>query len=152
MPKADDIRWFKQQFRSRIEPALMGTPFDLDMIVSIACQETGYIWATLRKKPLSIDRIVALCVGDTIDYKGPKKSRQAFPRTKAALIAEPNGQLMFDIARAALEDMAIYIPGYQDAVSNPNKFCHGFGVFQRDLQFFKTDPDYFLERRYEHFG
>jgi hypothetical protein len=152
MPTADDIRWFKQQFRARIEPALTGVPFDLDMIVAIACQETGEIWPVLRKKGLPLDRIVALCVGDTIDYKARNQGRQAFPRNKEALVAEPNGQLMFDIARRALEDMAAYIPGYQGAVANPNKFCHGFGVFQRDLQFFKEDPDYFLERRYESFA
>jgi hypothetical protein len=152
MPTADNIRWFKQQFRAQIEAALIGLPFDLDMIVAIACQETGYIWSVLRKKPLSLDRVVALCVGDTIDFKGPGKGRQAFPRNKDALVAEPSGPLMFDIARKALEDMAAFIPGYQDAVANPKKFCHGFGVFQRDLQFFKVDPDYFLERRYENFA
>jgi hypothetical protein len=152
MPKADDIRWFKQQFRLQTEAVLTGTPFDLDMIVAIACQETGYIWSILRKTQLPLKRIVALCVGDTIDYKGPGKGRQAFPRTKDALVAEPSGQLMFEMARNALEDMAAYIPGYQDAVANPKKFCHGFGVFQRDLQFFKGDPDYFLQRRYESFA
>jgi hypothetical protein len=152
VPGADDIRWFKQQFRSGIQAATVGTPFDLDMIVAIACQETGDVWSVLRKKPLSLERISALCVGDTIDYASPGKGRQAFPRNKAALIAEPNGQAMFDIARQALEDMAAYVPGYQSAVAQPDKFCHGFGVFQRDLQFFKTDPDYFVQRRYESFS
>jgi len=152
MVTADDIAWFKRQFRTKIEAAVPGTPFDLDMIVAIACQETGYIWAVLRKKGLTLDRVVALCVGDTIDFKGPGKGRQAFPRTKEALVAEPNGQAMFDIARKALEDMAAFIPGYKDAAANPKKFCHGFGVFQRDLQFFKDDPDYFLQRRYENFS
>jgi hypothetical protein len=37
-------------------------------------------------------------------------------------------------------------------VSNPNKFCRGYGVYQLDLQFFKEDPDYFLEKRYEKFS
>jgi hypothetical protein len=152
MPTADDIRWFKQQFRPQIEAALTSTPFDIDMIVAIASQETGYIWSVLRKKQLPLERVVALCVGDTIDYKGPGRGRQAFPRTKEALVAAPNGQLMFDIARKALEDMAAYIPGYHDAVANPKKFCHGYGVFQCDLQFFKVDPEYFLERRYENFA
>jgi hypothetical protein len=152
MPGANDIRWFKQQFRTQIDGALAGTPFDLDMIVAIACQETGYIWSVLRKTQLPLDRIVALCVGDTIDYKGPNKGRQKFPRSKEDLVAETHGQRMFDIARKGLEDMAAYVPGYAGAVSNPKKFCHGFGVFQRDLQFFLDDPDYFLERRYENFA
>lgn len=152
MPTADDIRWFKQQFTSQIHPALSGTPFDVDMLVAIACQETGEIWPILRRKSLTLDRITALCVGDTIDFQGPHRGRQAFPKNKDELIAAPNGQAMFDVARSALEDMAKFIPGYAGSVANPNKFCHGFGVFQRDIQFFKDDPGYFLDRRYEKFG
>lgn len=151
MPNADDIAWFKQQFSTQIRAALTGTPFDVDMITAIACQETGEVWPILRKK-LPADRVVALCVGDTIDFQGPGKGRQAFPRNKEALIAEPRGDQMFDIARKALEDMSVFIKSYQGAAGNPNKFCHGFGVFQRDIQFFKDDPDYFLQRRYENFS
>jgi len=43
MPTIDDIRWFKQQFGVQIKAALTGVPLDLDMIVAIACQATGYI-------------------------------------------------------------------------------------------------------------
>jgi hypothetical protein len=143
MPNADDIRWFKAQFQQDIETALAGTPFDLDMLVAIACQETGYIWSVLRKKSLPPEQILALCVGDTLDYN---RGRRAFPRTKAELVAKANGQQMFDIARKALVAVAQYIPGYKGAASNPDKFCHGFGVFQRDIQFFLTDPGYFLNK------
>jgi hypothetical protein len=149
MPNASDIQWFKQQFQAIIETAISATPFDVDLIVAIACQETGHIWSVLRKKPLTIDQILALCVGDTLDAD---KGRRAFPKTKADLLKAPGGQDMFDIARAALVEMAKHIPGFRGAVNNPNKFCHGFGVFQRDLQFFLSDPDYFLERRYEKFS
>ncbi|MET0710864.1 MAG: SH3 domain-containing protein [Tardiphaga sp.] len=117
----------------------------------MACQETGHIWSVLRKKPqLTLDRILALCVGDTIDFKPPNGGRKAFPKNKAALLAVPRGDEMFAIARQALVGMAQFIPGFP--VSNPNKFCHGYGMFQLDLQFFKDDPDYFLEKRYEKFS
>ena len=146
MPNAEDIRWFKEQFHRDIDAALGGTPFDLDMIAAIACQETGHVWSVLRKKGLGTAAILALCVGDTLDED---KGRRAFPKTKADLIAKPNGQAMFDIAHKALVDMAVHIPGFKSAANNPNKFCHGYGLFQRDLQFFLGDPDYFLQRRYE---
>ena len=58
---------------------------------------------------------------------------------------------MFALARQGLVDMARYIPAYRGAALRPDKFCHGFGIFQLDLQFFKTDPDYFLSRRYADF-
>jgi len=59
---------------------------------------------------------------------------------------------MFAIVRKALLDMSEHVPGYGFAKNRKSKFCHGFGVFQLDLQFFKTDPDYFLERCYERFS
>jgi hypothetical protein len=151
MPKADDIRWFKQQFQDKIKTAVQGTAFTVDMLTAIACQETGYIWQTLRKRNLNAARILELCVGDIIDSKPNGKGRKAFPKNKALLLAEANGPEMFAIARQAFEDMAQYIPGYQPYVSNKNKFCRGFGVFQYDLQHFLTDPQYFLQKRYADF-
>jgi len=43
MPNAQNMLWFKQQFRGEIEPALQGTPYTLDMLTAIASQETGEI-------------------------------------------------------------------------------------------------------------
>lgn len=153
MPNARDIEWFKDNFGAEIKAAVAGGPFDLDMVTAIACQETGHIWQRLRKETpaLSRERILALCVGDTIDAKPGGGGRRAFPKNKAALVAQPRGQEMFIIARKALEDMAPHVPGFGGAVANKDKFCHGYGLFQFDLQFFKTEPDYFLERRYEKF-
>jgi len=151
MPNADDMLWFKQNFQADIAAAISGTPFTVDLLVAVACQETGHIWSVLRKKPLTLDQIVALCVGDTIDFNPTTgKGRKAFPRNKAALLAVPRGEEMFKIARKALEEMSKFIPGFP--VSNPDKFCRGYGVYQLDLQFFKEDPDYFLEKRYEGFS
>ena len=102
MPNAADISWFRQNFLTDIQTALAGTPFTLDFMVALACQETGDVWPILRHKPLTRDQIVALCVGDTIDFNpATGKGRTAFPKTKADLVARPNGQQMFDIARQA---------------------------------------------------
>ncbi|UFN47565.1 hypothetical protein LPC08_16280 [Roseomonas sp. OT10] len=148
MPNAEDIRWFKEQFHQEIEAAVAGTPFDLDMLAALACQETGEVWPLLRRKGMPREQILPLCVGDTLDAD---RGRSAFPRTKADLLARPNGQVMFDLAHAALVAMAAHIPSYAAVSKRPNKFCRGFGLFQLDLQFFESDPDYFLERRYERF-
>src|SRR5262245_3881079 len=154
MPNKEDILWFKQQFHNEIEKAVKNTPFSLDMLTAIACQETGYIWQVLHKSQLSTQQILELCVGDTIDGSAtdPKKGRKAFPRTKADLLARPNGEQMFEIARQSLVNLAQYISSYQSAAAKANKFCHGFGIFQYDLQFFLKDPDYFLQKRYTNFA
>lgn len=150
MASSADIAWFKTNFGAEIAQAVQSTPFDVDMLTAIACQETGELWGTMRRKPgLTPDRIAALCCGDTLDAD---KGRSAFPRTKADLLAVPNGQKMFDIARDALLAMAEHVPAYAFAKAKPRKFAHGFGVFQFDLQFFLTKPGYFLNREYEVFG
>lgn len=148
MPSAEDIKWFKREFHRQIGRAAAGTPFSLDMLTAVACQETGYIWQVLRRQNLSQRRLLELCVGDTLDED---RGRRAFPRTKAALLAKPRGQEMFSIARQALVDIAQYIPDYRAAARRPNKFCHGFGIFQYDLQFFLSEPDYFLNKSYADF-
>ena len=148
MPDRSDILWFKQQFQAQIQPALAGTPLTVDMIAAIACQETGHIWPLLRSKNMDTPRILALCVGDTLDAD---KGRGAFPKTQADLLARPHGDEMFRIAHQALVDMAANIPGYSAVAARPDKFCHGYGMFQYDLQFFLSDPDYFLQRKYERF-
>lgn len=150
MPDKCDMRWFKQTFHEKIEQAIQGTPFTLDLMTALACQETGEVWPILRKNGLSVGRILELCVGDTIDAP----NRSAFPKTKDKLLAAPNGEAMFEIARQALVDMAEFIDSYKGAASKPNKFCHGYGIFQFDLQFFvgsEADPDYFLQKKYANF-
>lgn len=149
MASKGDIQWFKKTFWKEIDAAVAGTVFDADMLIAVATQETGSLWSPMRKKGLSKKQIVQLCCGDTLDSD---KGRKAFPKTKAHLVAHPRGDEMFQIARTALLNMAEHVPGYGFAKNRPNKFCHGFGVFQYDLQFFKVDPDYFLERRYEKFS
>jgi hypothetical protein len=148
MPTDKDIAWFKGEFGTPIEAAVKGTPFTIDMLTAIACQETGSIWSVLRAKGLPTDRVVELCVGDTLDSS---KGRRAFPKDKAELLGHPKGDAMFKVGNDALKDMAQFIPGFGGAAGNPNKFCHGYGVFQYDIQFFKKDPDYFLDRSWAKF-
>ena len=152
MPNAQDILWFKTQFQPLIEPAIAGTPFSVDLLAAFACQETGEIWPALRRKGLPVARVLELCVGDTIDASPTGGGRRAFPKNKAELLAAPDGDRMFAIARQGLVEMAEQIPAYRGAASRPDKFCHGFGIFQLDLQFFRTEPAYFLDRRYADFN
>jgi hypothetical protein len=147
MATRDDLAWFKTTFQAPIRAALAGTPFSLDLITAIAAQETGDVWGPLHSS-MPLDQLLAICVGDTLDAD---KGRAAFPKTMADLIAVPNGQAMFDIAHQALVDMAAHVPAYAAVAKKPSKFCHAFGIFQFDLQFFKVDPDFFLQKRWHQF-
>lgn len=143
----DALRWFKQTFGQELATAASGTPFSVDLLVAIAAQETGEIWAPLRNK-LALPDLLAVCVGDTLDAD---KGRVAFPKTRAHLVAQPRGEEMFRLAHDALVSMAQHVPGYTKVAKLPHKFCHGYGIFQYDLQFFLTDPDYFLQGRWREF-
>ncbi len=143
MKIADAIKWFKQTYSAELQEVTAGTPFDPDMLCAIAYQETGFIWSNLVNK-VPVKDIPFLCVGDTID--GP--SRKAFPTSKQDLLSVTNGEAAFAIARDCLVQMARFINGYSGAVANPNKFCHGFGIFQYDLQHFKADPGFFLQKKW----
>jgi hypothetical protein len=149
MAVKDDIKWFKGKFGAKVQTAFAGTPLTLDILCAIALQETGYIWRKLVAKGLPANDVLRLCVGDVID--APR--RRAFPKNKEALIAQPGGQQMFVLAHALLIEMgnATGIESYINAGRNANKFCRGYGIFQRDLQFFKDDPDYFLNQAWVDF-
>jgi hypothetical protein len=154
MKTTDAIRWFKTTFHAQLGNATSGTPFTVDLLCAIAYQETGYIWSRLLDDGMALNNVLKLCVGDTIDAKyknGKNVGRSAFPKNKAELMAYPQGDAMFPIARQCLVEMAKHIPGYQGAAANSSKFCRGFGIFQYDLQFFKKDTDYFLQKKWESF-
>jgi hypothetical protein len=143
---ADGMGWFKQNFGAAVHDALGGTAYNLDFLTAIAVQETFEVWASLfRTTPPA--QVLQLCVGDTLDAP----SRSAFPTSKAELIAAPHGEDIFRAARQALEQMAEHIQSYQGAVRNPDKFCHGFGIFQYDIQFCTKDPGFFLARQWYDF-
>ena len=143
MTTREAIQWFKQTFHEKLQLASNNTPYSIDMLCAIAYQETGSIWTNMIGK-LSLDEIAQLSVGDTLDTP----NRSAFPKNKQALLNAPRGAEMFAIARDHLVKMAKFVKGYNGAVANPNKFCHGFGIFQYDLQHFLNDPDYFLQQKW----
>jgi hypothetical protein len=139
--KQEAMLWMNASFGADIASAVAGTPITKELIIAIGIQETYYIWARMYKNA-SPAEVLAVCVGDTIDY--PKR-KTAWPKNRKELEAHPRGKEMFKVARAALEGIAKINSGYKNAVKNKDKFCHGFGMFQYDIQFFKSkDQDYFL--------
>ncbi len=145
---AEPIKWFVDNFGGEAKKAVQGTPFTPELVAAIAYQETGYIWFPLVRKKLEREQILKLCVGDTLDAS---RGRMAWPRTKAELLSAPQGEEMFSIAHQALVDLAGQNPSFSSLAAQPDKFCHAFGIFPRDLQFFKSEPEYFLTGEWQHF-
>lgn len=144
MPSAKQkaMIWMNDTFGADIDAAVDGTPISKKLLIAIGIQETYYIWAKMYEAA-EPEAVLELCVGDTLDF--PKR-KTAWPKNKDELLKHANGKAMFDVARKALETIAAVNSGYKTAAKNPDKFCHGFGMFQYDIQFFESeDPDYFLE-------
>ena len=151
MSLVDDMKWFKDQFGAKINSDIAGTPFTLDLLTSIAVQETGYIWSVLYDdNGLTVEEILKNCVGDTLDAA---QGREVFPLDKDDLLSVPKGNEMFNIAHDALISVAeaTKILEYENDASDPDAFCHGFGIFQYDIQFFQDDPDFFLKKFWYNF-
>lgn len=139
-----NLLWFKENFGQQIESRLTNTPFDTSLLMAIAYQETGYVWSRMINKT-SIEDLLLSCTGDTLDHP----NRNAFPKNKAELLLNPKGNQMFDVAREALRNVGRWDATYKRLYeTNPSKFCRGYGIFQYDLQFFKTNPDFFLNREW----
>src|ERR1700730_5227652 len=74
--------WMKSNFGAAIQSAVSGTPFSLDLICGIACQETAYFWISFLDS-LSPPEILQRCVLDASgDFPGTQRS--AFPKNTAA--------------------------------------------------------------------
>ena len=144
----DGMRWFKTSFSAPVGAAIANTPFTLNLMTALAVQESFEVWGNLFQTAMLPGEILDLCVGDTIDGPG----RKAFPTSKANLLAATRGSEIFAAARASLEAVGTVNATYHKIfLANPNKFCHGFGIFQLDIQFCKQDPDYFINHRWKSF-
>jgi hypothetical protein len=140
----DGMIWMNKTFGAQIDVGVKNTPISKNLVIAIGIQETFYIWAKMYKTSTP-EEVLGVCVGDTIDFPGRKT---AWPKNRAELEKASNGKTMFKVARAALERIAKINSGYKAMVKKPDKFCHGFGMFQYDIQFFKEDPAYFLESQW----
>jgi hypothetical protein len=147
MAMIDGARWFKKTFGDKIRAKLAGTPFSVDLLTALALQESYEIWGRVYET-LTPDQVLELCVGDVIGE--PK--RGYFPKTKQALLDAARGQEMFDIAHASLVAMAEHAKEYAKYAADASRFCHAFGIFQYDLQFFDDgDAEFFLGRQWRDF-
>jgi hypothetical protein len=81
---AKAVQWLKTNYGSALFTAVQDTPFSIDNLCGIACQETAYFWLSLLDE-LSPDEICARCVLDgSGDFKPEENPRTAFPQNTAA--------------------------------------------------------------------
>ncbi|MDQ3281400.1 MAG: hypothetical protein M3Q69_08310 [Acidobacteriota bacterium] len=135
--------WMKGNFGTRIQTAVRGTPFSVDLLCGIACQETAIFWLSFLKR-LSPNEIVERCVFDASgDY--PDTQRSAFPRNTAAF-RKRYGDEFADMLIAEA-NATRRLRGF-----GPAQWVYkGYGLYQYDLQHVGIDEAFFREKQWYSF-
>lgn len=135
--------WMKSNFGAKLQAASTGTPFSIDLLCAIVCQETAYFWVGLINS-LPAQTIVERCVLDASgDYPGT--SRSVFPRNTAEFRSRCGGaftELLIDEANKTRA-----LRGY-----GPKQWVYkGYGIFQYDLQYVIPDQAFFEGKQWYSF-
>jgi hypothetical protein len=138
------VTWMKSNFKNEIAVAVNNTPFSIDHICGIACQETAYFWLSFINKK-SPAEILARCV---LDASGdfPDTVRTAFPKNTAAFkLKYPDAFTNMLISEA---NITRKMRGF-----GPQQWVYkGYGIFQYDLQYVIKDRAFFEERQWYTFS
>jgi hypothetical protein len=133
-------RWMKDNFGSAIQGAVAGTPFSLDIVCAIACQETAFVWIHFLDN-LSNDEILARCVFDASgDF--PDTHRSAFPRNTAAFRQKYDDDFTQMLIDEANKTRALRGFGPKDWVYK------GYGIYQYDLQHVTSNEAFFRQKQW----
>lgn len=133
-------KWIKNNFSEAIAAKTTGTPFSVDFICAIACQETAYFWLNFIDDH-SPNEILARCVLDASgDY--PDTKRSAFPKNTSEFRAKYGDQITELLITEANATRAMRGFG-------PKQWVYkGYGIFQYDLQHVDKNPDFFFKKQW----
>lgn len=133
-------QWLKNNFGPQLDEAVENTPFTVNHLCAIACQETAYFWLPFIKK-IGPQEVLARCVLDgSGDVTGAPRS--AFPRNTAAFRQKYGS----DFTNLLIEEgnKTRVLRGYK-----PWRYVYkGYGIFQYDLQFVVSDEKYFRQKQW----
>ena len=127
--------WLLANFAAEIDAAVAGKPYDMPIVCSIACKETGFIWIS-RSSTMTAAQLLPLLVGDASgDF--PDSTRKAFPKNTAAFRDEYG--TAFTNKLIAEANNARALRGF-----SPKQWVYkGYGIFQYDLQHVRPDRAFF---------
>lgn len=134
-------RWMKQHFMQEMQEAIHGTPFTVDHLCAIACQETAYLWVGKWIEDMKVEEVLGRCIGDASgDFPGA--IRHAFPVNTAAFRIRLGEDLTNELIEEANSSRAIRGFG-------PRQWVYkGYGLYQYDLQHILTDEELFRNKQW----
>ena len=136
-------KWLRKNFGDAMQAAVQDPPFSVEQLCGIVCQETAYFWCDLIDK-LPVAAILERCVLDACGDV-PGTDRSAFPRNTAAFrshYGDDFTQLLIDEANKTRAIRSYKPKGW---------VYKGYGLFQYDLQYVKSDEAFFRNREWHAF-
>jgi len=134
-------RWLVTHFREPLQQSVEGTPFSVELLCGIACQETAFLWLPFVKAGMSASEVLARSIGDA-SGDAPNTTRSAFPQNTAAFQAEFGDEftdLLIEEANASRK-----LRGF-----GPKRWVYkGYGLFQYDLQHVHVNEQFFRDRQW----
>jgi putative peptidoglycan binding protein len=135
--------WMSSNFGAEIEAATAGSPFDVNLVCAIACQETALVWLPWIDT-MSPQEVLTHCVFDA-SGDAPRTTRRSFPANTAAFRNKFGDAVTQQLINAANEMRSLRrMPPAQWVYK-------GYGIFQYDLQNMLTDPDFFVQGQWSDF-
>jgi subtilisin family serine protease len=130
--------WMIANFGSQLSDAVKTTPLSVPLLCAIACREAGAYWLPLTTH-MTAAQVLGLCVYDASgDYLGT--TRSAFPTNRAQF------QLAYG---ATFTNMLVDEANKARAARGlaPGQYLYkGYGIFQYDLQFVRSDQNFFQSK------
>src|SRR6185503_7802194 len=135
--------WMKGNFSNQISQAVAATPFSVDIVCGIACQETAYFWLSFIDT-LSVDEVLARCVLDASgDFPGTQRS--VFPRNTDRFRSRFGDEFTEMLISEA--NKTRQLRGF-----GPQRWVYkGYGIYQYDLQYVIEDEEFFREKQWYQF-
>lgn len=137
-------RWLNDNFGQEMRAAVAGGPFAVKHLCGIICQETAIYWPSWIGR-ISAEEILARCVFDASgDAEGAP--RTAYP-TNTAIFRADYGDQFTDMLIAEANAMRVL------RKLKPARIVYkGYGIFQYDLQFVRSDEAFFRQKQWYDFN
>jgi hypothetical protein len=134
------IKWLKTNYMQEFLGAVADTPFSIDTLCGIVCQETANVWFNWINKKTP-EEILSLCVFDASgDFPGTQ--RNAFPRNTAAF----KNKYGLELTNQLIHEANI---SRQARGLSPKEWIYkGYGIFQYDLQHIINDETFFSGKQW----
>lgn len=142
--------WLKQNFEVQIKECIQNTPWTVELVCAIFCQETAsklLLWMD----HYSAETILQRCVFDASgDFPGTHRS--AFPRNAKEFQQTYGLSITTMLINQANMQRAMPQHDAPKGYSAADYLYKGYGIFQYDLQNIKKDPEFFLFKKWYNFS